>query len=439
MFQYLTTIFSVIFLVNMCFGEEPAVMRLTGDWTVEVQFRGQTATLNIDPSDQFDVKAEKYDRLPLYNEQRTWNNELVLTQTKGTDDFPTSFALVSGSVIVRDGSGANAKIFESEKDYNVFTRWGAVGRTPESRIGEHQPVWIDYRYGKMRIDSVVLTKDGKIELRKGTPHIMMPQPPSIVDGERRLGNIWIKANTERLDANALFPILETEFHEPPKTQGNTVAEKLLPKTMAKINSGEKLRILAWGDSVTDAGYLKDPKTERWQEQFVKRLQKRFPNAKIELLTEAWGGRGSGSYLAEPAGSKYNFKEKILDLKPDLIIMEFVNDAGLSGEALIKQYSILLESFRKIGAEWIILAPHYVRTDWMGLDRERNIDDDPRQYVKDLRRFAAENRIALADAAARYGRLWRQGIPYSTLMSNNINHPDKTGLKIFADALMELFP
>jgi lysophospholipase L1-like esterase len=438
MLLYLTAILSVLLLTNVN-AHQPAIMKTIGDWTIEVRFHDQKTTLNVDPADRFEVKTEKYDRLPLYNEQRTWNNELVLTQTKGTDNFPTSFALLPDSVVVRDSPDINAKIFEPEKDYNVFTRWGAVGRTQKSNIGEHQPVWIDYKYGKMRIDSVVLTKDGKIELRKGMPHIMMPEPPPISPDEIRLGNVWIKANTERLNDNDLFPILETEFPEPPKIQGNSVAEKLLPKTTAKINAGETLRILAWGDSVTDAGYLKNPKTESWQEQFAKRLRERFPNAKIELMTEAWGGRGSGSYLAEPTGSQYNFKEKILDPKPDLIIMEFVNDAGLNGNALVKQYSILLEAFRKIDAEWIILTPHYVRTDWMGLDRERDIDDDPRLYVKDLRRFAADNNIALADAAARYGRLWRQGIPYSTLMSNNINHPNKTGLKIFADALMELFP
>jgi hypothetical protein len=56
----------------------------------------------------------------------------------------------------------------------------------------------------------------------------------------------------------------------------------------------------------------------------------------------------------------------------------------------------------------------------------------------LRVFAAKHNVALADAARRYGRLWRQGIPYSTLMLNSINHPDARGIKIFADALMELF-
>ena len=48
-------------------------------------------------------------------------------------------------------------------------------------------------------------------------------------------------------------------------------------------------------------------------------------------------------------------------------------------------------------------------------------------------------LAVADASLRYGRLWRQGIPYSTLMMNNINHPNVFGMSLFADALMALFP
>jgi hypothetical protein len=76
---------------------------------------------------------------------------------------------------------------------------------------------------------------------------------------------------------------------------------------------------------------------------------------------------------------------------------------------------------------------------MGLDRERDIDRDPRPYVAGLRAFAAREGVALGDASLRYGRLWRQGIPYTALMLNSINHPDARGMAIFADALMELFP
>jgi lysophospholipase L1-like esterase len=212
-----------------------------------------------------------------------------------------------------------------------------------------------------------------------------------------------------------------------------------PKSHDKLRNGEPLRILAWGDSVTVGTYVPDWERNRWQEQFVARLKERFPKAQIELVTEAWGGRNTGSYLAQPPGAEHNYKEKVLGAKPDLVVSEFVNDAGLNPEQVEKQYSKFLADFQAIGAEWIILTPHYVRPDWMGLNRERDIDHDPRPYVAGLRQFAGKHNVALADAALRYGRLWRQGIPHTTLLLNSINHPDARGMKLFADALMELFP
>jgi lysophospholipase L1-like esterase len=111
---------------------------------------------------------------------------------------------------------------------------------------------------------------------------------------------------------------------------------------------------------------------------------------------------------------------------------------MHGDYLDKRSSEILADFQGIGAEWIILTPHYVRTDWMGFPSEKNIDDDPRPYTKSVREFCTKNNVALADGAKRYGRLWRQGIPYSTLMANDINHPNAVGMKLFVDALMELF-
>ena len=75
---------------------------------------------------------------------------------------------------------------------------------------------------------------------------------------------------------------------------------------------------------------------------------------------------------------------------------------------------------------------------MGLTKQRDIDNDPRPYVTGLRQFAEKYKVALGDASLRYGRLWRQGIPYLTLMENNINHPNEFGHTLFADSLMALF-
>jgi aspartate carbamoyltransferase catalytic subunit len=52
----------------------------------------------------------------------------------------------------------------------------------------------------------------------------------------------------------------------------------------------------------------------------------------------------------------------------------VNEASV-----YQHYGRIRDDFKAIGAEWIILTPHYVRPDWMGLKAQKNIDEDPRAY------------------------------------------------------------
>ena len=412
----------------------PAEIRLTGDWTVSVTVPGTppvTAELKIPGPDIVTVAHEKYDRLPDFDAKTAagWRKGVRLRGVIAAE-CTVEGLLDPESLVVRAGPEPAAATFRKGVDYEADLVSGTVGRLPQGAIAPDQPVYIDYRHARMRIDSAVLSADGRIVLKTGTPHTAMPEPPALAPGETRLANIFISGRLDALTDDNLFPILETAYPEPAQT-GLSVAERLLPKSLKKLQSGEPLKILAWGDSVTTFN--------RYQTMFVERLKARYPNAKIELITEAWGGRNTGSYLSEPPGSEHNYQEKVLDRKPDLIVSEFVNDAGLSETQVEERYGKILADFRKIGAEWIILTPHYVRPSWMGLSSQRNIDDDPRAYVKGVRLFAQKNQVAVAEGSLRYGRLWRQGIPYITLMENNINHPNVYGHTLFADSLMALFP
>ena len=434
--------FVAVLLASPVFSEGPVELTLAGDWTVRAVLRDASppleATLQVRPAGLITVAAEQHDALPMFNPNT--GGWLKGAQLRGVQaqETTTPFLLEPASLVVRAGPEPAAEVFRRGEDYEADLDWGTLGRLPPGRIAEGQPVRVSYRYAPLRLDAVVLTAAQRIELRTGEPRAAAPTLPRLRAGERLLGSVWLPGRVAKLQPEHLFPVLESAYPEPPKpTPG--AAGRLLPRTVARLRAGEALRILAWGDSVTDGSYLPEPARERWQEQFVARLRERFPAARIELVTEAWGGRNTGSYLAEPPGSPHNYREKVLGAEPDLIVSEFVNDAGLNPEQVGQRYGQLLADFRGIQAEWIILTPHYVRPDWMGLNRERDIDDDPRPYVAGLREFAAKHNVALADAAKRYGRLWRQGIPYTALMLNSINHPDARGMGIFADALMELFP
>jgi lysophospholipase L1-like esterase len=418
-----------------------AEIKIVGDWEVQVSLReprAVEATLRVPPPKVVSVDAEKFDSLPLFNPKAGgWARGAQLRGVRA-QETTTPFLLDPESLVLRSSAGADGEIFRKGEDYEADLNWGTIGRVTNGLIKASQPVYASYRYAQLRLDAIVLTADGHVVLRQGEPRAAAPLPRQLAPGESHLANIWLPGLVTKLGPEHLFPVLETIYPEPPKPNP-TSAEKFIPRALKKLREGEPLRILAWGDSVTVGTYVPNPARDRWQEQFVARLRDRFPKAKIELATEAWGGRNTASYLGEPPGSEHNYREKVLGAKPDLIVSEFVNDAGLNPPQVEERYGKLLEDFRGIGAEWIILTPHYVRPDWMGLSRERDVDDDPRPYVAGLRAFAGRHDVALADASRRYGRLWRQGIPYSTIMLNSINHPDARGMKIFADALMELFP
>ncbi|MFN7924608.1 MAG: SGNH/GDSL hydrolase family protein [Bryobacteraceae bacterium] len=428
-----TTVAIAVLWTGIAIAAEPAALRLTGDWMIEVTTPGNPpvrAEVTIAKQGVETVSGERYEKLPDFNANTRagWTKGARLTGV-GAEECTVQGALDPDSLVVREGPAPESRVFHRGVDYEADLGAGTVGRLPGGTISAEQPVFITYRYGKQRIDSIVRTASGGITVRQGVAHAVTPQVPALESGDTRLANVLVSGRDMALSNDSLFPIFESAYPMPPRGAAS-IAEERLPRTIAKLKSGEPLRILAWGDSVSTY--------KRYQTMFVERLRERFPKAKIELVTEAWGGRNTGSYLREPPGSEHNYREKVLAAKPDLIISEFVNDASLSEAQVQERYGQLLADFRKQNAEWIILSPHYVRPDWMGLARQRDIDDDPRPYVKGLRRFAAENKVALADASARYGRLWRQGIPYLTLMENNINHPNRFGHGVFADSLMALF-
>ncbi len=413
-------------------AQEPSKFELKGDWDVRVTVPGRDShVVRVTPAVMISVSTEKYTAVPMFNPKvGGWVKGAQLRGVKA-QETTSAHLLDEASLVLRAGPEPDAAVLVKGKDYEADLVWGTFGRLEGSSIKADQDVYASYRYSLMRLDAVVLSPDGSVTVRQGEPRAAAPAAPAVRAGERNLGSVYIPGFITKLEGDHLFPVLELAYPERKLVRSATIA-----RVIERLNSGRPVRILAWGDSVTDGAYL--PRADHWQEQFVARLRVQFPKAQIELLTQAWGGRNTSTYLKEPPGSVHNYKETVLGVKPDVVISEFVNDAGLKPEQVEERYSKLLADFKEIGADWIILTPHYVRPDWMALTREREVDEDPRPYVAGLRQFAAKHDVALADASLRYGRLWRQGVPYNTLMVNAINHPNAFGMRLFADALMALF-
>jgi hypothetical protein len=395
----------------------------------------ETVSITVEKPTIRSVRNEKY-CLPIFNEKSAgWLRGEVL---KGlvTQECSATDLLIPGSVKVKPSPHA-AIGFAENKDFRIDTQWATLGRLPASAIQENQTVYIDYDYSPCRLDSLTIDPQGRFQLVSGEPGVGCLSPPRIKKSEIVVANIWVPGRTQQITEENLFPL---DFEEPPLTTNQgTANQAVISKTLNKLRQGKPLTILAWGDSVTNGGYLNNPASSCYQVQVVEILRKRFPRSDITLRTASWPGATSLMYLDAPAGGTYDFVRDCLDPKPDLVVIEFVNDACfLPPEDYQSIYTRIHEHFTQIGTEQIYLTPHFVRPDWMGMTTLK-VEDDPRPYVSFLKEFTSQYRLGLADASKHWAGLWRKGIPYTTLLMNSINHPDERGHLIFTQALMELFP
>ncbi|MBX7259417.1 MAG: SGNH/GDSL hydrolase family protein, partial [Candidatus Hydrogenedentes bacterium] len=415
-------------LLTLAVAADPVMpVRTTAPWTIEVgpgsvELNGRTITLSapqsfvISPAVVLQVYDEKHDTLPVFNENAGgWSKGLHPDPIK-TEECSQTGSLIPGTFVLKPDKG-DAQPFTLDKDYRMDEFWASIGRIDGGGIDPAKPVYFDYKYSPCRIDSIVADAQGKLRLIEGVSANGIVLPPELTADETAVVNVWIPSQCPQLTDDNLFPVYASTAVPPIEP----VAEQCLPKTLAKLRAGEDVHIVAFGDSVTCGGGTS--RAEDWyQEQFRRMLQERFPNAKIHMHTAGWGGASSNAYLTQPRGAEHDFVRDVLEVKPDMVTIEFVNDAYLNEEQTLEHYRSFISQIHGVGAEVVLITPHLVRPDWMNLTTMK-VKEDPRPYVAGLRRLAKEDNLALADASQDYCNLWKMGIPYMTLMANAINHPD----------------
>ncbi len=202
----------------------------------------------------------------------------------------------------------------------------------------------------------------------------------------------------------IFPILETPAMAHTRTIGR------IPKTLARIHAKQDVRIVFVGDSVTEgcnASVIEHSFVERMRtflfHKYCFPAVQEFPHASINVMNMSFGGTNSSQWLRvgehrdyfklhpEANGERINF-DRVIEVHPDLICVEFVNDIGLNPNSYDAIYSSLLERAQAIGAEVILTTPHYNAPGMRGIKALR--DPDPRPYTAFLRRFAEDHQLVL---------------------------------------------
>ena len=387
---------------------------------------------SVAPAGRRCVTGERVKLSP--DKPRTWVAGTVLAalaaNTKGIvpapDAFdPKSLVIRSGSMVLNEGS-----------DYLVDPAWGTIGLAPGSRVTSNDTVAADYCYSLRRLDALVGDARGRQSVIPGESALTDPLPAAVPPGMRRIANLYVPYFSDGRQPE-LFRVEEAA-----SAARTSSTPARIPRTLEKIRTGQPVKIVTWGDSVTEGGDASTPQ-QRYTAVFARMLQAKFPAAPITVDVVAVGGSSSRQWLYPerypsrlPSAADRLRWQRVVDAKPDLVTIEFVNDAGLKPEEVTQVYGDILERLRAIGSEVILITPHFTRPAMMNFRTLR--DRDERPYVLALRDFARDHGLALADAAARWEHLAQEGIPYVTLLHNGINHPDDRGHLLFAEELLRCF-
>ncbi len=394
----------------------------------------QAATLAIAPAPVLSVTHEAL----------TLSVDKPVGYAKGTKlracnarDVNAAGSFVPGSLeIRRTKDGEPLKL---DEDYLVDEVWGLVGLGPKSQVTAKDPVFASYRHSLLRMDTVQVSLEGKASLKQGEPHISAPVPPDADSGNVAVAHVFVNYRDTEAKQDQIYLITETSAQA---VTGSTPGR--LTKTLAKLKAGQPVTIVCWGDSVTAGGNASKPEL-RYVDVFSAGLRTRFPQSKINVENISVGGSNSRQWLSPEQFSYRGLKgaenpariENVLAAKPDLVTIEFVNDAGLTPEKVEAQYSEILERLKPTGAEIVLITPHFTMLKMMGFKTMREAEKRP--YVLGLRAFAEKHHLALADASAPWEHLAKEGLPYLTLLHNTINHPDDRGHLLFAEELWKCFP
>lgn len=210
------------------------------------------------------------------------------------------------------------------------------------------------------------------------------------------------------------------------------AGKLLPKTLGKLKSGDKLKLVLFGDSISWGANASqranaEPYQKPYAELLYEALSLRYPGG-IHFINNAIGGKDT------VWGLKY-LKPLVTEHKPDTVILAFgMNDGGKSPQEFCRNIEKMITDIRAENAdtEFILIAtstPNPVLTD----PRARFYANQP-LFGAELKKLAsAVSGVAVADITGMQKELHSHKRFIDTT-GNNVNHPNDFFHRLYAQYL-----
>jgi lysophospholipase L1-like esterase len=349
-----------------------------------------------------------------------WRNSL-----KGSSEL-VGDKLVAASVKVKSRPD-DSSAYQPKVDFIFEGSMGMIGRTAGGAIKDGQKVFVDYVTTTRRLDTLIIDPAGKIKLVRETPEQLVSASPEAQPGELALANILAEPGNDALRPADFLPIKSKELALLPLALRKR-NEQALARTVQKMRDGQLVTIVFWGDSITSGADSSSPE-HSFANQVVAGLRKKYPKARLRVGNAGIGGSSTTTRLP-------NYTRDVLSAKPDLIFIEFINDVHLKKEEIEANYKVILARAREAGADVLQVNPSLPTpsllhvADWKAVSKN---------FLYDLiRNVSASNGTALADVAARWEHLDKEGLTPELLLSDKIVHPNDAGHLTYAQEILKCF-
>ncbi len=314
-------------------------------------------------------------------------DSLVLS---GTNHGALCFdAIVKGALTLRSSylaSRTNVIVYAEGHDYTVDYAQGTIARTADSRIPDYAAYPL---FGLKDFDH------SKFKDFSNQKWFVW------ADYRTRHGEAWAKPNPQ---------------------------PALLANTRRKLEAGGEFRIISYGDSITAGGDASEVSLQ-FPRLYAAYLQKKFPRAKVQIEDVSIPG-----YTSQQ-GVEWFDKKVGAAGKADLVLVGFgMNDHNkieVGGNDPMKFKTNLVAIVQRVreskGAEVILFSAFPPNSDWkFGSNRMA-------LFAEATRQAAAEANCAYADVFDTWQKVLRRK-DASSMLANNINHPNDFGHWLYEQAL-----
>ena len=220
-----------------------------------------------------------------------------------------------------------------------------------------------------------------------------------------------------------------------------------PKTMAKLNGGEKIKVLFYGDSITvganSSGHIGyEPHAESYANMVKSYMQKRFPSATIDFKNNAVGGTDSNWGINKKTGlagidnieaaEGNHFEKRVLNENPDLLFIAYgMNDQKYDATEYKQNIKEMIKGVRAKNPDVEIML-----VSGMIANPETYFDNkDYEAYQNALLELSKDyENIGVATVYNSVKSVYTKK-RFVDCTANNINHPNDYMMRVYAQTVL----